>query len=90
MATGFSYSLTYSAALSREMSVDQLGDVFIDGAWQRAHSRAYLETTNPATEKRLADVVDADAVDIDSAVTAAHRAFQKLRIIRDELVGPVQ
>lgn len=55
--------------------MDRLNDVFIEGRWQRAHSNSYLDTTNPTTEQLLASVVDGDAVDVDNAVVAAHRAF---------------
>jgi aldehyde dehydrogenase (NAD+) len=61
------------------MSVKQLNDVFIDGRWQRAHSGAFLDVTNPTTEQVLASVVDADAIDVDSAVRSAARAFAEWR-----------
>ncbi|MDR5671386.1 aldehyde dehydrogenase family protein, partial [Burkholderia cenocepacia] len=48
---------------------------FIDGAMQPAHAAARLDVYNPATGERLATVADADANDVDRAVTSAKHAF---------------
>jgi phenylacetaldehyde dehydrogenase len=49
--------------------------LFIDGGWRAGHSSARLDVFNPATGARLAQVVDANAADVDTAVTSAVRAF---------------
>ena len=49
--------------------------LFIGGAQQRAHSERRLEVFNPASGERLATVVDADATDVDRAVSNARAAF---------------
>jgi aldehyde dehydrogenase (NAD+) len=49
--------------------------LFIGGKFVPAHSRKRFPTINPATEQKLAEVVDADEVDVDRAVKAASRAF---------------
>ena len=41
-----------------------------------AHSKKRFATINPATEKKLAEVSVADAVDVDRAVRAARKAFE--------------
>jgi aldehyde dehydrogenase (NAD+) len=51
--------------------------LFIDGRWVRAESGATFETINPATEEILARVAKADARDVDRAVHAARRAYDK-------------
>src|SRR5690242_3532744 len=49
--------------------------LFIGGKMVEAHSRKRFPTINPATEKTLSEVAEADAVDVDRAVKAATKAF---------------
>src|SRR6059036_2083489 len=49
--------------------------LFIGGKMVAAHSKKRFPTINPATEKTLSEVVDADEVDVDRAVKAAGKAF---------------
>src|SRR5437870_6024706 len=49
--------------------------LFIGGRMVEPHSKKRFPTINPATEKKLAEVVEADEVDVDRAVKAAARAF---------------
>src|SRR5256885_1770464 len=49
--------------------------LFIGGRMVEAHSKKHFPTINPATEKTLSHVVDADEVDVDRAVKAAGKAF---------------
>jgi aldehyde dehydrogenase (NAD+) len=53
-----------------------IGGEFVDGAGGR------IKTVNPATEEVLAEVVEADASDVDRAVAAARSAF-------DHVWGPM-
>ena len=48
----------------------------INGEWQAAASGRTFETINPATGDVIAKVAEADAADVDLAVTAARRAFE--------------
>ncbi|MEM9954536.1 MAG: aldehyde dehydrogenase family protein [Chloroflexota bacterium] len=50
-------------------------DLFIGNKWQ-APEASYIEVSAPATGKKLADVADASASDIDKAVKAARKAFK--------------
>src|SRR6202795_2559305 len=50
--------------------------LFIGGKMVEPHSKKRFPTINPATEKKLAEVSEADAVDVDRAVKAAGRAFE--------------
>src|SRR5579872_3539288 len=49
--------------------------LFIGGRMVEPHSKKHFQTINPATEKRLAEVSEADEVDVDRAVKAAGKAF---------------
>ena len=49
--------------------------LFIGGKMVAAHGKKHFPTINPATEKTLSEVADADAVDVDRAVKAASKAF---------------
>jgi aldehyde dehydrogenase (NAD+) len=52
-------------------------DLFIGGRWRAPRSGKYFETINPATEKKLAEVAEADERDVDDAVQAARRAYDR-------------
>jgi aldehyde dehydrogenase (NAD+) len=51
--------------------------LFIDGRWSAPESGTYFETVNPANEETLARVAYANAVDVDRAVRAARKAYDK-------------
>ncbi|MDO8264555.1 MAG: aldehyde dehydrogenase family protein [Gallionella sp.] len=53
-------------------------DLFYGGQWHRPHG-GYGRTVDPATQNDLGPVAEADAVDVDAAVRAAHTAFQSWR-----------
>jgi aldehyde dehydrogenase (NAD+) len=49
--------------------------LFIGGKMLEPHSKKRFSTTNPATEQKLSEVAEADAVDVGRAVKAAGTAF---------------
>ena len=49
--------------------------LFIGGKMLEPHSKKRFPTINPATEQKLSEVAEADAVDVGRAVTAAGTAF---------------
>ena len=49
--------------------------LFTGGRMVEPHSKKRFPTINPATEKQLSEVAEADAVDVDRAVEAADKAF---------------
>src|SRR5690242_6818032 len=53
------------------------GKLFIDGREEDAASGKTIDVMNPATGERLTTVPDGDAPDIDRAVAAARRSFEK-------------
>jgi aldehyde dehydrogenase (NAD+) len=51
--------------------------LFIDGEFVDGHGKAF-KTVNPATEEVLAEVAEADDADVDLAVRAARRAYDRV------------
>jgi len=51
--------------------------LFIDGRWTPPESGSYFETVNPANETVLARVAQAGQADVDRAVRAARKAYDK-------------
>src|SRR3954449_2212996 len=51
--------------------------LFVDGDFVDGHGKAF-KTVNPATEEVLAEVAEADDHDVDLAVKAARRAYDKV------------
>jgi len=49
--------------------------LFVGGRMVEPHSKKRFPTINPATEQKLAEVAEADEVDVDRAVEAAGKAF---------------
>ncbi|MBL4658543.1 MAG: aldehyde dehydrogenase family protein [Flavobacteriales bacterium] len=50
-------------------------DLFINGKFVKPSSGKYFPTINPATEKKLAMVAEANQADVDKAVKAARKAY---------------
>jgi len=50
--------------------------LFIDGAWVAGHGTPFA-SISPATEKHIAEIATANAKDVDTAVAAARRAYDK-------------
>src|SRR5271155_4452546 len=53
-------------------------ELFIGGRWVAPRSGKYFDTINPATEEKLAEVAEADERDVDDAVQAARRAYDRI------------
>ena len=53
-------------------------DLFINGEFTAPKAGAYFDTVNPANEKILASVAQADAADVDRAVKAARSAYDNV------------
>src|SRR5688500_16287075 len=51
--------------------------MLIDGKWLDSTSGRTFETINPATGDVIAHVAEGEAADVDKAVKAARRAFEK-------------
>ena len=57
--------------------IDPQYELFIGGQFVAPKKRQYFDTINPASEKKLARVARADASDVDRAVVAARRAWER-------------
>jgi aldehyde dehydrogenase (NAD+) len=51
--------------------------LFVGGKWQSPASGRYFDTINPASEAPLAQIAYADSADVDRAVRAARKAYEK-------------
>jgi aldehyde dehydrogenase (NAD+) len=51
--------------------------LFIDGKWVAPKTGQYFDTVNPATEEKLARIASAGEEDVDRAVRAARKAYDK-------------
>lgn len=61
----------------RANRLEYRGQAFIDGRFTPARSGATFPTRNPATEEVLTEVASCDEPDVDLAVRAARRAFER-------------
>jgi aldehyde dehydrogenase (NAD+) len=57
--------------------IDSRYGLFIGGEFVAPRSGKYFDTINPATEAKLAEVAEAGEADVDAAVKAAQRAYEK-------------
>jgi len=53
-------------------------DLFINGKFVKPSSGNYFDTINPATEERIAEIAEANAGDVDKAVSAARNAYERV------------
>src|ERR1017187_8119540 len=53
-------------------------ELFINGKFVAPHSGKHFDTINPATEDKLTEIALGDAEDVDIAVKAARRAYEKV------------
>lgn len=59
------------------LEIDPRYELFIGGKWVAPRSGKYFDTINPSNEAKLAEVAEADEADVDAAVRAAERAYEK-------------
>ncbi|MGH8925670.1 MAG: aldehyde dehydrogenase family protein [Acidimicrobiia bacterium] len=71
---GWSYAESRESAAIVEL--EPRYGLFIDGKFRAPASKKYFPTINPANEEKLAEVAEANSVDIGRAVKAARAAFE--------------
>jgi aldehyde dehydrogenase (NAD+) len=78
-ALNFSTDWSYAPApeSADHIQLSQQYELFINGKFVKPSSGIYFPTINPATEKQIAMVAEANAVDVDKAVKSASNAYQK-------------
>jgi aldehyde dehydrogenase (NAD+) len=75
LGAGWTYApAPESTAIAR---INEQYDLFIDGKWQQPVQGTYMDSLNPATEKKLYRAAVAQTKDVDKAVAAARKAFDK-------------
>ena len=53
-------------------------ELFINGKFVKPNSKKYFNTTNPATEEKIAEIAEANEKDVDLAVNSAKKAYEKV------------
>src|SRR3989442_59347 len=78
-ALNFNTKWSYSPApeSADHIKLQSRYDLFINGKFTAPSSLNYFDTINPSTEKKTAEVADANAADVDKAVKAARSAYDK-------------
>ena len=57
------------------IKINEQYELFIGGKWQKPKSGKYFDTINPANEKVLSRITEANDADVDAAVKAARKAY---------------
>ena len=52
-------------------------ELFINGKFEKPHSKRYFETINPANEQKLSLIAEANDADVNQAVSAARNSYEK-------------
>lgn len=75
-----SSSWTYAAApeSTDHIEIKSQYELFINGKFVKPNSKKYFETINPASEKKLSNIAQANAKDMDIAVKAAKKAYDNI------------
>src|SRR3984957_11372223 len=75
----FGHAWDYAPApeASDHVRIEPRHELFVGGQWRAPRSGKYFDTTSPSTEQKLAEIADADERDVDDAVQAARRAYDK-------------
>lgn len=74
-ATGGLWDYAAAPESTAHVTIDERYGLFIDGQFKAPRSRRFFDTINPANEKVLASVAQANARDVDDAVKAARKAY---------------
>ena len=76
----FDTSWSYAPAPESKSAatINKQYDLFINGEWQKPSGNKYFDTINPATEEKLSEVAEANVADVDKAVSAARKSYEKV------------
>ena len=75
---GGKWDFTPAPEDSKWVKIAPRHEQFINGKFVAPHSGKYFDSINPATEEKLSEVALGDEQDIDSAVSAARRAYDEV------------
>jgi len=75
--TSKEFSWNYAAAPEAKdhIRLNKKYDLFINGKFVKPNKGVYFNSINPATEEKLAEIAEADAKDVNTAVVAAKKAY---------------
>jgi len=59
-------------------SINPQYDLFINGKFEKPLSKKYFATVNPASEEKISEIAEANTADVDKAVNAARKAYEKV------------
>lgn len=76
--TGKSWKYDPSPESKDHISLKSRYELFIDGKFVAPESGKYFSSINPATEKVLAEVAEANDKDLNKAVSAARKAYENV------------
>ncbi|MDP3557490.1 MAG: aldehyde dehydrogenase family protein [Bacteroidota bacterium] len=77
MESNFNWDYAPAPEAKDHIKLKSQYDLFINGKFVKPNSKKYFETHNPSTEEKLAEVAQANAKDVDIAVSAAKNAYDK-------------
>ena len=77
MPNSTSWDLVAAPESTDHVKLESEYGLFIDGQFAESKSEVKFDTINPATEKPLAEVTEANEADVDRAVKAARKAYTK-------------
>ena len=75
---GNKWDFTPAPEESKNYVIAPQHELFINGKFVAPHSGKYFDSINPATEEKLTEIALGDEVDVDTAVKAARRAYDKV------------
>jgi aldehyde dehydrogenase (NAD+) len=70
-----SWDYSASPESTSHIQLKEKYDLYINGKWEKPTSGKYFDTINPANEKTLAQIAQANQADVDKAVMAARNAY---------------
>ncbi len=76
LSTAWDY--TPSPESTEHIHLEKQYELFIDGKFVKPGAGKYFDTINPATEQKIASVAEADEKDVNKAVQAARKAYDKV------------
>jgi aldehyde dehydrogenase (NAD+) len=78
-ALDFGHAWDYAPApeATDHVRIDPKYGLFVGGRWVTPRSGRYFQTISPSTEQVLAEVAEANAEDVNDAVTAARHGYDK-------------
>src|SRR5271154_2635585 len=74
---GRAWDYAPSPEATDHVRIEPRQQLFIGGSFRAPRSGKYFDTVSPSTEQKLAEVAEADERDVDDAVQAARRAYDR-------------